>query len=70
MITPETSRPERPAWWRGLRSFMFFLVNAGLATLAYAAITHRPGHVPWIGLLFGALVYATLSTLFPRRRGR
>ncbi|WP_180356501.1 hypothetical protein [Kitasatospora sp. GP30] len=62
---------DRPSWWRLLRNLMFFVVNGSLAILACTMVTHQPVSVlPWGGLLFGALVFATLSTLFPRRRRR
>lgn len=65
-----TSDMGRPRWWSTLRGFAFFLTGAGLGACAYLTLTHRPGGVPWAGILFGALVCATLSALLPRRRRR
>ncbi|MFF4016723.1 hypothetical protein [Streptomyces sp. NPDC001843] len=65
-----TSGMRRPMWWSALRGFAFFLVGAGLGAYAYVTLTHRPGGVPWAGILLGALVCATLSALLPRRRRR
>ncbi|WP_225097343.1 hypothetical protein [Streptomyces sp. CoH27] len=62
------ARTVRPRWWLGLRGFAVFLLGGGLGTFAYAVVTHRPGGVPWGGLLFGALVCGTLCALFPGRR--
>jgi hypothetical protein len=62
------SRTVRPRWWLGLRNFACFLLAGGLGVLAYAALTHRPGGLPWGGLLFGAAVCGVLSALFPARR--
>jgi len=63
-----TPKVDRPRWWFALRGFAFFLVGGGLGTLAYATVSHRPGVVPWVGLLLGALVCATLSAVFRGRR--
>ncbi|MET7456548.1 hypothetical protein ABZT03_32660 [Streptomyces sp. NPDC005574] len=47
-----------------------FFVGGGLGSFLYVATTHRLDEMPWSGLLFGAIVCATLSALFPgRRRG-
>lgn len=63
------SRTERPRWWLGLRASTVFLLSGGLGILAYATLTHRPGGVPWGGLLFGALVCGALTAGFgPRPR--
>ncbi|MFI2202895.1 hypothetical protein ACH47Z_19365 [Streptomyces sp. NPDC020192] len=62
------SLTDRPRWWLGLRGLVCFLLGGGLGTYAYAAVTHRPGGLPWGGLLFGSLVCGTLCALFPRRR--
>ncbi|KUN63300.1 hypothetical protein AQJ46_31415 [Streptomyces canus] len=58
----------RPRWWYALRGFAVFVVAGGLGSLRYVATTHRPGGMPWGGLLFGAIVCATISALFPGRR--
>ncbi len=64
-MTPETGRPR---WWSALRTFVFFGAGGALGAFAYAAVSHGSAGVPWTGLLLGALVCATLSALFPRRR--
>ncbi|TQF04676.1 hypothetical protein E6W39_23700 [Kitasatospora acidiphila] len=62
---------DRPSGWRWLRNFAIFVVNGGLAILTCTMVTHQPvSVVPWGGLLFGGLVFGTLSMLFPRRRRR
>lgn len=60
----------RPRWWSALRGVVLFLLAAGLGSLAYSVVTHRPGGIPWGGMLFGALVCGSLSALFPGRRRR
>ncbi|WP_191876153.1 hypothetical protein [Streptomyces filipinensis] len=64
-MTSETGRPRR---WLALRAFVFFVAGGALGAFAYAAVSHGSDGVPWSGLLLGALVCATLSALFPRRR--
>ncbi|MFE5582265.1 hypothetical protein [Kitasatospora sp. NPDC056531] len=61
----------RPRWWLAIRAFLLFLVCGGLGCFAYEVVAHRPvGGMPWGGLLFGAIVSATLSALLPERRRR
>jgi hypothetical protein len=62
------SRTVRPRWWLGLRNAVCFLLAGGLGILAYAAVTHRTGGLPWGGPLFGAAVCGALSALLPPRR--
>ncbi|MCQ9182120.1 hypothetical protein KMT30_24365 [Streptomyces sp. IBSBF 2953] len=64
-MTPETVRPR---WWSALRGFVFFLVGGALGAFAYAAVSRRPGGVPWGWVVFGALVCAAVGALSPRRR--
>ncbi|MER5602565.1 hypothetical protein [Streptomyces sp. NPDC002265] len=65
-----TSDIARPRWWYALRGFAVFFVAGGLGSFLYVVTTHRPDGMPWGGLLFGAIVCATLSALFPGRRRR
>ncbi|MEV6833891.1 hypothetical protein AB0N17_05110 [Streptomyces sp. NPDC051133] len=58
----------RPGWRYALRGFALFLLGGGLGAFGYATVSHRPGGMPWGGVLFGALVCAVLSALFARRR--
>ncbi|WP_159046381.1 hypothetical protein [Streptomyces sp. MMG1121] len=64
-MTEPTDRLRR---WSGARGSAVFLAGGALGMLAYTTLTHRPGAVPWGGLLFGAVVCAVLGVLLPRRR--
>ncbi|MFD7164657.1 hypothetical protein [Streptomyces violascens] len=66
-----TSDIARPRWRSALRGFLFFFVGGGLGSLVYGVMRDRPvGGMPWGGLLFGALVCATITALFPGRQRR
>ncbi|MEU9173832.1 hypothetical protein AB0D34_39755 [Streptomyces sp. NPDC048420] len=66
-----TSDIARPRWWSALRGFLIFFVSGGLGSFAYAVVRHRPvAGMPWGGLLFGAIVCATLSAVLPAHRRR
>ncbi|MEU1200451.1 hypothetical protein ABZ446_30120 [Streptomyces sp. NPDC005813] len=66
-----TSDMVRPRWRPALRGFLLFLAAGGLSSFVYEKMRHHSvdGSV-WGGLLFGAIVCATLTALFPGRRRR
>jgi hypothetical protein len=52
-----------------LRGFLLFFVSGGLGSFVYAVVRHRSvDRMPWGGLLFGAIVCATLSAVLPGHR--
>ncbi|MFB7241693.1 hypothetical protein ACFCYX_04365 [Streptomyces populi] len=66
-----TSTTEHPRWRLALRGGAFFLLGGGLGLISYAEVRHHSlGSAPWNGLLFGTVVAAAFSAVFPRRRGR
>jgi hypothetical protein len=65
-----TSEMDRPRWWSAIRGLVFFLVFGGLGTFLYVKLSHRPGGMPWGGLLLGALVCASVGPLFRGRNRR
>jgi hypothetical protein len=50
---------------------LIFFVGGGLGDFAFGVMRHRPvGGMAWGGLLFGAIVCATLGALSPGQRRR
>lgn len=66
-----TSYPTRSRWWSALRGFLLFFVAGGFGSFTYGVMGHHSiSDMPWGGMLFGAIVCATVSGLSPRRRHR